>query len=384
MKKRGYPVEDNPITADMLQTNLDFAGNLIPHIWYKKLLKTHTLKKDKEKKGYISVPIKKPKPYLAAITILSDVVYWYRPIVDTDPETGDPIVKKRFAGELLQRSYKQFDTMYGISEGQAKRAVVYLEKFGLIQRVWMDKQASTFLANVMHIALRVPILQVLNDPKNTEMLPEFPTPQTGEACKFDRLCVQICTGEACKFDRTYTKTSDTEITTVSGVCESCQQKTDELTPRKYKEWEWKSCETCRLTGQRPDYIPDPVEARKAATRKALESGMERQQAQGFDVSFLNTQTERDLMAQFCLSSGHRPVKSDHKHYQGTAIRWVALGITLADIRDAVDQLRNAPTKKKITIGGPHSITNTARDLVASRVSGEGEQVPDMTGVGQRE
>jgi len=46
---------------------MHFEGNIIPHRWYQNI--THT------------TPGGHTKPHLEAILILSDVVYWYRPVV---------------------------------------------------------------------------------------------------------------------------------------------------------------------------------------------------------------------------------------------------------------------------------------------------------------
>lgn len=78
---------------------INIIGNIIPHTWYK------------------SIHRESGKPYLNAIIILSDIVYWYRPIELRDEHSGEIIgYKKKFKGDLLQRSYQQLSTMFGISK----------------------------------------------------------------------------------------------------------------------------------------------------------------------------------------------------------------------------------------------------------------------------
>lgn len=49
-------------------------GNMTPQIWYKTITK------------------KTGKPYLLAITLLSDIVYWYKPIVVRDEVSTKPML----------------------------------------------------------------------------------------------------------------------------------------------------------------------------------------------------------------------------------------------------------------------------------------------------
>lgn len=93
------------------------TGDIIPHRWYKELTK------------------ETGKPYLDAIVILSNIVYWYRPSDIVDERTGFVVgKKKKFSSDILQRSYKQLSEQFGLSERQARNAIVFLEEKGLIKR----------------------------------------------------------------------------------------------------------------------------------------------------------------------------------------------------------------------------------------------------------
>ena len=96
---------------------ISITGNIIPQIWYKTI--THP----------------SGKPYLEAIVILSDIVYWYRPTEVRDERTGEVIAyRKRFKADLLQRSYADLAQQFGISKREATNAVVALEKIGVVRR----------------------------------------------------------------------------------------------------------------------------------------------------------------------------------------------------------------------------------------------------------
>ena len=61
----------NQIVDKMMQ--LGISGNIIPNSWYK------------------TIRYESGKPNLVAITLLSDIVYWYRPQEKRDELTGETI-----------------------------------------------------------------------------------------------------------------------------------------------------------------------------------------------------------------------------------------------------------------------------------------------------
>lgn len=130
-----------------------FAGNVVPLSWYKKL-------------QYESE--QRPKPHLLAITLLADFCYWYRPVTDQRDEiTGQPLPDtKRFAADLLQRSYADMAEMYGCTERQAREAVVFLEERGLVKRhLRTVKTVGGVLANnVLYIEIFPERIGWLSDP----------------------------------------------------------------------------------------------------------------------------------------------------------------------------------------------------------------------------
>lgn len=116
---------------------ISITGNIIPQIWYKTI--THP----------------SGKPYLEAIVILSDIVYWYRPTEVRDERTGEVIAyRKRFKADLLQRSYADLAQQFGISKREATNAVVALEKIGVVRRDLRTIDVNgTKMANVLFLEL---------------------------------------------------------------------------------------------------------------------------------------------------------------------------------------------------------------------------------------
>ena len=105
----------SPIVDRMCR--LQFTGNVIPAAWYRTIIRDNG------------------KPNLTAIIILSDVVYWYRPVEIRDELTGQLCgFKKKFKADILQRNYQQLADQFGISKREAVNAVVELEKIGVVRR----------------------------------------------------------------------------------------------------------------------------------------------------------------------------------------------------------------------------------------------------------
>lgn len=142
---------------------LNISGNVVPIKWFK------TIRRE-SKDGIIG------KPYLLAINILSDIVYWYRPKEVRDEVTGDFIrYEKRFKADMLQRSYKQISELFGCSKREAIDAIIRLEKIGVIKRHFRTIRNDEFVANnVLFIELIPSVLESLTYPD---------TPSKAISCK---------------------------------------------------------------------------------------------------------------------------------------------------------------------------------------------------------
>ena len=114
------------------------VGNVIPQSWYREILRDNG------------------KPYLLAVTLLSDIVYWYRPIEERDEASGYVTgLRKRFRGDLLQKTYEEYAVLYGESKRTIKAALDRLEELGLIRKIFRDIKLKngTKIPNVMYIEI---------------------------------------------------------------------------------------------------------------------------------------------------------------------------------------------------------------------------------------
>lgn len=127
---------------------LNISGNIIPQAWYQTVVR------------------ESGKPNLTAIVILADIVYWYKPAEIRDESTGQVVaLKKKFKADLLQRSYQQISEQFGISKKEATNAVIFLEKLGVVKRVFRTITINGLVINnVLYLELIVSRLRGLTYP----------------------------------------------------------------------------------------------------------------------------------------------------------------------------------------------------------------------------
>ncbi|MGE7947935.1 DnaD domain-containing protein [Lysinibacillus sp. NPDC093688] len=123
---------------------MHLEGNVIPHTWYENIRLEST-----------------GKPDLIAITLLSEIVYWYRPSYVKEEASGRLIgIKKKFKADALQRSYDSFVDQFGFSKKQVRVAMDRLEKLAVIRREFRTVQTNgTSLSNVLFIDLNIGLLE---------------------------------------------------------------------------------------------------------------------------------------------------------------------------------------------------------------------------------
>lgn len=114
---------------------MNWTGNVIPTNWFR------------------NITFANGKPHFVAITILAEIVYWYRPSIVRDENTGQIVEKKKFKDDMLQRSYQSFADQFGFSKRQAKEAIDYLVQRQLIRREFRNVRSftGTILNNVMFV-----------------------------------------------------------------------------------------------------------------------------------------------------------------------------------------------------------------------------------------
>ena len=97
-------------------SKINFQGNIIPKNWYKVLVN------------------EKGKPNLKAITLLSEIVYWYRASEKRSENTSTVKYAVKFHADKLQLSYSKIEAEFGFTKEESRAAFEFLESFGLVTR----------------------------------------------------------------------------------------------------------------------------------------------------------------------------------------------------------------------------------------------------------
>lgn len=87
-----------------------FNGNVIPNWWYQK------------------ITTGSGRPDVNAITVLAEIVFWYR------PKSKDSSTKQKFTGDAWQTSYDHFKDKFNFSHEKTRRCLVKLEEIGIVTR----------------------------------------------------------------------------------------------------------------------------------------------------------------------------------------------------------------------------------------------------------
>lgn len=144
----GYLTSGNKIVDAMGSINI--SGNIIAAIWYKTITKENG------------------KPYLLAIVILADIVYWYRHSEVRDQGTGHILGwKKKFSEDILRQSYQYYADLFGESKKTVKTAMDKLEQLQVIRREFRTVSYGDGLVcnNMMHVELKPDMLYRLTFPE---------------------------------------------------------------------------------------------------------------------------------------------------------------------------------------------------------------------------
>ena len=115
---------------------INIKGNVIPQSWYQ-----HVHKKTKTGS----------KPYHLAISVLAEIVYWYRPTSKQNKD-GSITSTKKFKADMLQKNYNQLCEKFFEEKKTIKRAVDFLVTEGYILREFRNIKANgRILNNVMYV-----------------------------------------------------------------------------------------------------------------------------------------------------------------------------------------------------------------------------------------
>lgn len=184
---------------------MHISGNVIPNTWYQ------------------TIQTPGGKPYLNAIILLADIVYWYRPTEIRDERSGKTTgMQQKFRDDLLQRSYAALSDQFGLSRKQIKDALVFLENLGVITRVFRNKiVGGQCLSNVMYLDLHAAKLYELT----------YPTSVAEETCRKDsEVCTAGDTGadfcDAAVYPQTETAPSEEGRTNTENTTETSPEISD--------------------------------------------------------------------------------------------------------------------------------------------------------------
>jgi DnaD/phage-associated family protein len=134
---KGYQIGNSAAVTKLATANI--TGNVIPLEWFNHIRRPNG------------------KPYDIAIMLLSDIVYWHRPIEIRDEKTGKVTgYRKKFAADKLQRDYNGFSSLYGYTKNQVRDALAHLAEMGLIDLDWRHPVINgKQFGNVLYIGLDV-------------------------------------------------------------------------------------------------------------------------------------------------------------------------------------------------------------------------------------
>lgn len=134
----------NPTVEAFQQFRMD--GNIVPHSWYQSP----------------QLAQKNGKPNLVAITLLADIVYWYRPMELRDETSGAHLgYRQKFGADKLQKSYRKWGDGFGFTLRQVEDAMVFLKASGLItvERRKIVTEVGTF----PNCAFIEPVFEAIRD-----------------------------------------------------------------------------------------------------------------------------------------------------------------------------------------------------------------------------
>lgn len=148
---KGYAHTDDEHKFLMKLSQMEFEGNVIPNAWFRTIKNPKTEKADH-----------------TAIILLSEIVYWYRPI-STNKNNEEDIFKK-YSGDLLQKSYAELADKFGLSKRQVKESLEDLEGIGVIEVIVRNgvRSGGSILSGVTYIKLNPDRLLELTYPDKQE------------------------------------------------------------------------------------------------------------------------------------------------------------------------------------------------------------------------
>ncbi|WP_257141251.1 DNA replication protein DnaD [Bacillus toyonensis] len=174
---------------------INLRGNTMDRGWFKHLI------------------LENGKPYMVAITVLSEIFYWYKPTEIQDEKTNTIRYKQKFKADKLQKSYQQLADSFGFTKRQVLEACKYLLKRELITIEFRTIIVNgTRLNNVMYVE------PVVDNIEKISILYQAPiTPESDTLSHYKEGGSHITKGEAPTLKRGTNTKITTEITN-NNIC----------------------------------------------------------------------------------------------------------------------------------------------------------------------
>jgi len=120
--------------------------------------------------------------------------------------------------------------------------------------------------------------------------------------------------------------------------------------------------------------PRTADEARARTLAALQAHEEKRANGALDFSWLSEDL-RPLASAFCQNAGvtYYPTKKEHSLWIKVLQMWRDTGITSEIVKMTIERMR----KDELTIAGPQSITNTARDTIAKKATSPRGNIPPV-------
>jgi len=321
---------------------MHFEGNVIPSSWYKR------------------ITFANGKPNLNAITILADIIYWYRKTEIKDEDTGEVLERrKRIRSDKLQRSYSQLCSMFGFGKDQARDACDFLVEKKLITREFrtINLNNGDRLGNVMFLE---PI------PENIKIITYREEKQTNKSTPVG---LQSTTLSVLKPIGVGFK-DDTNTGIISGIStESVVSSKNDETTRDSQNSKEKNPEKERLEREAYD---KKIEDHKASTFQAMKNGAERHQSKNWS----EVPPEISALAEAFIEGFRRPPTGVEKSGWIKSLRNLReMGLTPDDIRAGMSRMRS----EGLTISSPASVAGVSWDLKSKKIAkGTSETKTEIT------
>lgn len=128
---------------------MEIQGNIVPVTWYK------------------TIVTEAGKSHMLAIAILADIVCGFKVKAKRDVDTGEVIgLEKKNTEDMLRRSYSMYEDLFGENNKNIQRAIVALEKKGIVQRSFLLVRESDgkIKTNEMYMKLNMEVLYEVTYP----------------------------------------------------------------------------------------------------------------------------------------------------------------------------------------------------------------------------